>query len=40
MCIYLGDHNAEGIDYRADGRGFITSGEGLHAPIMTTACLR
>jgi hypothetical protein len=29
---------SEGIDYRADGRGFITSGEGASAPIMRTDC--
>ncbi|MGC4088744.1 MAG: hypothetical protein QM756_12765 [Polyangiaceae bacterium] len=29
---------SEGIDYRAGGRGFVTSGEGSHAPIMTTTC--
>lgn len=30
---------SEGIDYRADGRGFLTSGEGASAPIMETGCL-
>ena len=29
---------SEGIDYRADGRGFVTSGEGTAAPIVQTAC--
>jgi hypothetical protein len=29
---------SEGIDYRADGRGFVTSGEGASAPIVETAC--
>lgn len=29
---------SEGIDYRADGKGFITSGEGARAPIMVTGC--
>jgi hypothetical protein len=29
---------SEGIDYRADGRGFITSGEGMRAPIVVTMC--
>jgi hypothetical protein len=29
---------SEGIDYRADGRGFITSGEGAKAPIVVTMC--
>jgi hypothetical protein len=29
---------SEGIDYRPDGRGFVTSGEGSHAPIMLTDC--
>jgi hypothetical protein len=29
---------SEGIDYRADGRGFITSGEGTRAPLVVTAC--
>ena len=29
---------SEGIDYRADGRGFVTSGEGASAPIVQTAC--
>jgi hypothetical protein len=29
---------SEAIDYRADGRGFITSGEGAGAPIFQTAC--
>jgi len=29
---------SEGIDYRADGRGFITSGEGARAPIFVTDC--
>jgi hypothetical protein len=30
---------SEGIDYRSDGRGFITAGEGKAAPIMLTACM-
>lgn len=30
---------SEGIDYRADGRGFVTSGEGARAPIMLTGCV-
>ena len=29
---------SEAIDYRADGRGFVTSGEGASAPIVQTAC--
>jgi hypothetical protein len=29
---------SEGIDYRSDGRGFVTSGEGANAPIVATAC--
>jgi hypothetical protein len=29
---------SEGIDYRADGRGFVTSGEGASAPIFQTVC--
>jgi hypothetical protein len=29
---------SEGIDYRPDGRGFVTSGEGLHAPVFVTGC--
>jgi hypothetical protein len=29
---------SEGIDYRADGLGFITSGEGVGAPIVETLC--
>jgi hypothetical protein len=29
---------SEGIDYRADGLGFITSGEGTGAPIVETLC--
>lgn len=29
---------SEGIDYRADGRGFVTSGEGARAPVMQTSC--
>lgn len=29
---------SEGIDYRADGRGFISSGEGARAPIVVTMC--
>jgi hypothetical protein len=29
---------SEGIDYRADGRGFITSGEGARAPIVQRSC--
>lgn len=29
---------SEGIAYRADGRGFLTAGEGLNAPIYATAC--
>jgi hypothetical protein len=29
---------SEGIDYRADGLGFVTSGEGAGAPIMQTDC--
>lgn len=30
---------SEGIDYRADGRGFLTCGEGDSAPIMQTDCV-
>ena len=29
---------SEGIDYQANGLGFITSGEGASAPIMETDC--
>lgn len=29
---------SEGIDYLADGRGFVTSGEGAGAPILVTQC--
>jgi hypothetical protein len=29
---------SEGIDYRPDGRGFVSSGEGSKAPLMLTAC--
>ena len=29
---------SEAIDYRADGRGFVTSGEGASASIVQTAC--
>jgi hypothetical protein len=29
---------SEGIDYRSDGRGFVSSGEGASAPIMATDC--
>jgi hypothetical protein len=29
---------SEAIDYRAGGRGFVTSGEGSHAPILVTDC--
>jgi len=29
---------SEGIDYGADGRAFVTSGEGASAPIIQTAC--
>ncbi|HET8933504.1 MAG TPA: hypothetical protein VFN67_08700 [Polyangiales bacterium] len=29
---------SEGIDYLADGRGFVTSGEGAGAPILITQC--
>jgi hypothetical protein len=29
---------SEGIDYRADGRGFVSSGEGASAPLMLTQC--
>jgi hypothetical protein len=29
---------SEGIDYRADGRGFVTSGEGMSAPLVLTQC--
>lgn len=29
---------SEGIDYEADGHGFISSGEGANAPIMRTGC--
>jgi hypothetical protein len=29
---------SEGIDYLADGRGFVTSGEGMSAPLMLTQC--
>lgn len=29
---------SEGIDYRADGKGFVTSGEGMNAPIVETDC--
>ena len=31
---------SEGIDYLADGRGFVTSGEGMSAPLMLTQCVR
>ena len=31
-------NQSEGIGYRADGRGFLTSGEGVSAPIVQTAC--
>ena len=30
---------SEAIDYRADGRGFVTSGEGASAPIVQAACV-
>jgi hypothetical protein len=29
---------SEGIDYSADGRGFVSSGEGASAPILVTGC--
>jgi hypothetical protein len=29
---------SEGIDYRADGRGFVSAGEGAGAPIVLTEC--
>jgi hypothetical protein len=29
---------SEGIDYQADGRGFVTSGEGASAPLVLTQC--
>lgn len=29
---------SEGIDYRADGRGFVSSGEGASAPLLVTGC--
>ena len=29
---------SEGIDYLADGRGFVTSGEGMRAPLVRTSC--
>jgi hypothetical protein len=29
---------SEGVDYGADGKGFITSGEGMNAPILETNC--
>lgn len=29
---------SEAIDYRMGGRGFVTSGEGSHAPILVTDC--
>ncbi len=29
---------SEGIDYRSDGRGFLTSGEGAKAPLLLTSC--
>lgn len=32
------EQQSEAIDYRADGRGFVTSGEGASAPIMQTSC--
>lgn len=31
---------SEGIDYLADGRGFVSSGEGRSAPLMLTQCVR
>jgi hypothetical protein len=33
-----GKRHSEGIDYRADGRGFLTSGEGANARIMQGGC--
>lgn len=32
------ESQSEGIDYRADGLGFVTSGEGASVPIMETDC--
>ena len=29
---------SEGIDYRPNGRGFVSSGEGAKAPLMVTDC--
>lgn len=34
----LEEPQSEGIDYRADGRGFVSSGEGTRAPIVGTSC--
>lgn len=32
------ESQSEGIDYLANGRGFVTSGEGAGAPILVTQC--
>jgi hypothetical protein len=32
------EQQSEGIDYLPDGRGFVTSGEGMSAPLMLTQC--
>lgn len=34
------EQQSEGIDYLPDGRGFVTSGEGMSAPLMLTQCAR
>lgn len=38
MVAMPDEPQSEGIDYRSDGRGLLTSGEGSHASIMSTEC--
>jgi hypothetical protein len=38
MVAMPNEPQSEGIDYRADGRGFVTSGEGAAAPVVQTVC--
>jgi hypothetical protein len=38
MVAMPDEPQSEGIDYRADGRGFVTSGEGAGAPLFVTGC--
>lgn len=38
MVVMADESQSEGISYRKDGRGFVTSGEGAQAPLFATDC--